>query len=33
MTFVIDGPNWWRRGLTMPEVIPIAAQVPKRPSK
>src|SRR5262245_51206646 len=30
-TFVIDGANWQRRGLKMPEVIPIKQQVPKRP--
>lgn len=28
--FVIDGANWQRRGLKMPEVIPIAQQVPRR---
>ena len=29
-TFVIDGANWQRRGLKMPEVMPIREQVPKR---
>jgi NAD(P)-dependent dehydrogenase (short-subunit alcohol dehydrogenase family) len=29
-TFVIDGANWQRRGLKMPEVVPIEQQVPKR---
>ena len=29
-TFVIDGANWQRRGLRMPEVVPILAQLPSR---
>jgi len=29
-TFVIDGANWQRRGLKMPEVVPITQQVPQR---
>jgi NAD(P)-dependent dehydrogenase (short-subunit alcohol dehydrogenase family) len=32
-TMVIDGANWQRRGLKMPEVIPVRDQVPKRPPK
>jgi len=30
-TFVIDGANWQRRGLKMPEVVPIEQQVLRRP--
>jgi NAD(P)-dependent dehydrogenase (short-subunit alcohol dehydrogenase family) len=29
-TLVVDGANWQRRGLKMPEVVPITQQVPKR---
>jgi NAD(P)-dependent dehydrogenase (short-subunit alcohol dehydrogenase family) len=29
-TFVIDGANWQRRGLRMPEVVPILGQLPSR---
>jgi NAD(P)-dependent dehydrogenase (short-subunit alcohol dehydrogenase family) len=29
-TFVIDGANWQRRGLRMPEVVPILEQLPSR---
>lgn len=29
-TFVIDGANWQRRGLRMPEVVPILQQLPSR---
>lgn len=29
-TFVIDGANWQRRGLKMPEVVPIQQQLPPR---
>jgi NAD(P)-dependent dehydrogenase (short-subunit alcohol dehydrogenase family) len=30
-TLVVDGANWQRRGLKMPEVVPIRDQVPRRP--
>jgi NAD(P)-dependent dehydrogenase (short-subunit alcohol dehydrogenase family) len=32
-TFVIDGANWQRRGLRMPEVVPILAQLPSRKAR
>jgi NAD(P)-dependent dehydrogenase (short-subunit alcohol dehydrogenase family) len=32
-TFVIDGANWLRRGLQMPEYVPVAEQIVRTPPK
>jgi NAD(P)-dependent dehydrogenase (short-subunit alcohol dehydrogenase family) len=32
-TFVIDGANWLRRGLQMPEYLPVAEQIVRTPPK